>query len=139
MTGEERPIFWRKRTDDFKVLDEGGLFFHLIGRGGTHFDRTIEGFSIFSGEYEVMHPTAAWKRHGRRLGVPSASEIVRRLELKPDDNVGLIHLERPRPFLTQPTLGELDDAGVTYKRQIVGGRGLDDDEVSTILALARAS
>jgi HKD family nuclease len=131
----DTAAFWRKNVKDFRVLQPGGLFFHLVNRGRGEDERSIEGWSIYSGRYEVDSVPALLSRHGRSLGAASESEIRDRLKLAQGARIGVILLGDVTELETPITLRKLRIHGVRFDKASQPGRGLTLEEVRTILRL----
>lgn len=132
----DRALFWRRNTNNFNALARGGLFFHLVRhRSGQEDLRSVEGFSVFPGEYETGQPDDLWHRYGPLLGVERLQELYDRLDVEPGRPLGIIHLEEPTELDRPVTLEELRANGIAFARNIVSGRTLTLEEVAQILEL----
>lgn len=132
----DRALFWRRNTNDFKALANGGFFFHLVKHpSGDEELRSVAGYSTFPGMYETGRPDELWRRYGQLLGVHSSREISERLDVERGREIGVIHLEQLTELDRPVPLAELRGNGVAFARNIVSGRSLSLDEVATVLEL----
>jgi len=132
----DRALFWRRNTKGFKALARGGVFFHLVKDATVPEPlRSIRGYSIYPGEYEVGDARAMFRRFGRQLGVESIAELYDRLDLAPGATIGVIHLESLIELDRPVTLEELRANRVPFAQNIVSGRSLTLDEVATVFEL----
>jgi hypothetical protein len=132
----DRALFWRRNTNGFKALANGGFFFHLVKHpSGDEELRSVAGYSIYPGVYEVGRPEDLWRRYGQLLGVYAPGEIYERLEVTRGRAIGAIHLEQLTELDRPVPLVELRANGVSFARNIVSGRSLSLNEVAVVLDL----
>ena len=132
----DRALFWRRNTNRFRALARGGLFFHLVrSPSGAEELRAIEGMSTYPGVYETGTPLRLWRQYGSLLGVTNVSEITDRLRVPIGNEIGVIHLDNIARLDRAVTLEEARANGVGFASNIVSGKGLQLQEVATLLAL----
>ena len=131
-------LFWRRNTNAFRALARDGVFFHLVNDASVlEALRSIRGFSIYRGQYEVSDAARAFRRYGygSLLGVGSLPELYERLALDIGAPIGIIFLHDLTELERPVSLEELRANGVPFARNIVSGRGLSLGEVATMLEL----
>ncbi len=83
------------------------MFFHLVRhRSGGEDLRSIEGFSVYPGDYETGEAPELWRRYGRLLGVEQLQELYERLDVEAGRTLG-VHLEQLVELDRPVTLEEL--------------------------------
>lgn len=134
--GADRALFWRRNTNQFRALAEGGVLFHLVKDPSAPEElRAIRGFSTYPGDYEVADAHAAYGRYGDLLGVSSLSQLHDRLEVEPGAAIGIIHLEAMTEFERPVSLAELRANGVSFASNIVAGKRIDLGQVAAVFEL----
>lgn len=132
----DRALFWRRNTNDFRALANGGVFLHLVKRPGEpeHL-REVRGFSRYPGQYEVARADALWRRYGSLLGVDSLGQLCDRLSVEPERLLGVIHLEDVTELDRPVPLDQLRANGLDFARNIVSGKTLSLEQLATVLEL----
>lgn len=132
----DTALFWRRNTNRFRALADGGMFFHLVKAPGRPEDqRAVRGYSVFRGDYEVGAARILFGRYGPMLGVETLPQLHDRLKVPVGGDISVVHLTEITELPRAVTLAELRSAGVAFARNIVSGRGLALEEIATILEL----
>lgn len=132
----DTAAFGRGDTRRFRRLQTEGLFFHLVKRSKGAPTYAIEGWSVYSGRYEVGAVRSVWRRHGLSLGAATESELRKILQPNKHGEIGVIHLLHLTEFVRPISDADLRKHGVLFDRHIEGGRGLTLEEVGVILRLS---
>jgi HKD family nuclease len=132
----EGAVFMRNANSGrFRRLEAGGLFFHLVTRPGhPEHERAIEGFSEYHDGFEEMALARSWRQFGPRVGYPTLEDYYGDRGTG-TERLGLIHLEGIRQADRPVLLSALRAEGVRFDAHIQQGRGLDLDDVATVLRL----
>lgn len=134
--GADRALFWRRNTNQFRALADGGVMFHLVKdptvREGF---RAIRGYSVYRGDYEVADAADAFRRYGPMLGVHTLAQLHDRLSIRPGSQIGIIHLEDLSELERPVPLVELRANGIEFAPNIVSGRSIDLTELATLFDL----
>jgi hypothetical protein len=129
-------LFWRRNTNAFRALARDGVFFHLVKDASVpEALRSIRGFSIYRGQYEVSDAARAFRRYGSLLGVGSLPELYERLALDVGAPIGVIFLHDLTELERPVSLEGLRANGVPFARNIVSGRALSLTELATMFEL----
>lgn len=136
----DRALFWRKRIARFQAVAAGGMFLHLVkDDGAPEESRAIQGFSTYSGEYEVGDPADLFRRYGQLLGVQDLRELYSRLNVESGRTIGVIHLDQITELEQAVTLSTLRAHDVAFARNIVSGKRLTLEELALVLDLGGLS
>ncbi|MBY5162084.1 phospholipase D family protein [Salsipaludibacter albus] len=134
--GADRALFWRRNTNQFRALAEGGVLFHLVKDATVPEEqRAIRGYSTYPGDYEVADAREAYRRYGHLLGVSTLPQLHDRLNIEPGAAIGIIHLEAMTELERPVTLAELRANGVSFAPNIVAGKTIDLGGVATVFEL----
>ena len=132
----DTAAFGRGDTRRFRKLQDEGLFFHFVKRGKGVPTYAIEGWSVYSGHYEVGAVDSLWRQHGPTLGATTKSGLLKILKPNKNGQIGVIHLLHLTEFVRPISDADLRTHGVLFDRHIEGGRGLTLEEVGVILRLS---
>lgn len=123
--------FWRKNTNQFKVLQQGEPFFFLVkNEKGVKTEREVLGMAIFE-RFEVNSVTQAWAKYGHCNGDVSMDNFISRMEemFKTDLNqneIGCIILSNFKNFSQPIRLSEID---IDFQNSVVSGKSISEVEV----------
>ena len=135
----DTAAFWRRDTRRFQRLRMGGLFFHLVKRELDDPGYAVEGWSVYSGQYEVGTIREQFRRYGRSLGASSEPAMRERIGLTASDRIGVIQLWGLTALEQPVSIADLRQNGVPFDRHIESGRGLQLEEIAVILRLGGLS
>lgn len=134
--GADRALFWRRNTNQFHALADGGVMFHLVKDATVPEElRAIRGYSVYRGDYEVADAADAFRRYGPMLGVHSLAQLHARLAIEPGAPIGIIHLEDMTELERPIPLVELRVNGVEFASNIVSGKSIDLTQLATVFDL----
>jgi HKD family nuclease len=134
--GADRALFWRRNTNRFRALADGGVMFHLVKDPTVPEElRAIRGYSVFRGDYEVADAADAFRRYGPMLGVHTLAQLHARLAIPPGSEIGIIHLEALSELERPVPLIELRANGVAFAPNIVSGKTIDLTQLSVVFEL----
>jgi HNH endonuclease len=126
--------FWRKNTNNFRVLTKGEPFFFLVkNEQSNKGERAVLGKAIYE-RFEVLSVGEAWSTYGVGNGDESKDSFIARMNemFEADTNngkIGCIILSDFQPFDTPVYLSEV---GIEFKNSVVSGKGITATEVNTI-------
>jgi hypothetical protein len=122
-----------ERADSFAVAVAYGLISNVEQYEEL---RSVMGYSVYPGTYEVGAPPDRWRRYSQLLGVHAPGEIYERLEVRSGRLIGVIHLEQLTELDRPVPLAELRANGVAFAPNIVSGRAaLTLEEVAIVVEL----
>lgn len=134
--GADRALFWRRNTNQFRALADGGVMFHLVkDRSVPEEFRAVRGYSVYRGDYEVADAADAFRRYGPMLGVHTLAQLHHRLSITPGSAIGIIHLEGLSELERPVPLVELRANGVEFAANIVSGRTIDLTQLAVLFDL----
>lgn len=134
--GADRALFWRRNTNQFRALADGGVLFHLVKDPTVREElRAIRGYSVYRGDYEVADARDAFRRYGPMLGVHELAQLYTRLSIAPGSEIGIIHLEDLSELERPVPLVELRDNGVNFTANTVSGKTIDLTELAVVFEL----
>lgn len=126
--------FWRKNTNQFKVLEQGESFFFLVkNEKGVKTEREVLGMATYE-RFEVNSVDEAWEKYREGNGdLEKESYIVRMKAMFNADlttsNIGCIILSNFKVF-RQPV--KLSTINIDFQNSIVSGKTIASDEVEKI-------
>lgn len=127
--------FWRKNTNDFKVLNPGDPFFFIVkNEKGNKGERAVLGKGTYE-RFEVLTVNDAWNKYGNGNGDESKESFVTRMKtmFETDANngqIGCIILSDFTPFDNPVYLSEI---GIDFKNSVVSGKGITEADVNILL------
>ena len=126
--------FWRKNTNQFKVLKQGELFFFLVkNEKGIKTEREVLGVATYE-RFEVNSVDEAWGKYREGNGDLEKESYIARMEamfntdLK-TSKIGCIILSNFKVF-HQPV--KLSTINIDFQNSIVSGKTITIDEVEKI-------
>jgi len=126
--------FWRKNTNNFRVLTEGESFFFLVkNEKRNKGERVVLGKAIFE-RFEVLSVDEAWNKYGIGNGDESKDSFMRRMNemFETDTNNGQIGCIILSDFKLFDNAVYLSNVGIEFKNSVVSGKGISATEVNTI-------
>lgn len=126
--------FWRKNTNNFRVLEQGEPFFFLVkNQKGVIKERLILGMAIFK-RYEINTIDNAWNKYHRGNGDETKEKFMNRLleVIKIDgeiNQVGCIILSDFKVFNNPVALSEL---GIDFQNSVVSGKSIVEKDIRSI-------
>lgn len=136
----EEVNFWRKNTNDFKVIKKGEPFFFLVKNfADIKSERKIEGFGLYE-KYEVLTIAQAWDKYEKYNGVKDrrhfSSQMNELYDINREDEdtkIGCIILSDIKFFEKPISLSEMK---ISFANPIVSGKGITYQEAERILNAA---
>lgn len=119
--------FWRKNTNQFKVLKQGEPFFFLVKNiRGIKAERQVLGFATFK-RFEVNTVQEAWNIYKEGNGDYIFEDFIARMENMfktkfQNEEIGCIILSDFKVF-SQPVL--LSEVGINFQNSIVSGKSIE--------------
>lgn len=124
--------FWRKNTNNFRVLEFGEPFFFLVKNDkNTKSERYVLGYGVYK-RFEVLDIDKAWDKYQIGNGTSSKSEYLdrmRNLFKKNSGDIGCIILDNLK-FFDKPVI--LSKSGIMFDNSVVSGKGINNEEVNQI-------
>lgn len=127
--------FWRKNTNNFRVLEEGEPFFFLVkNEKGVRGERAVLGKATFV-RYEVLTVDGAWNKYGNGNGDENKGSFITRMNEmfetdKLSGKIGCIILTDFQVFDNPVYLSTID---IEFASSVVSGKSINEDEINTIL------
>ena len=126
--------FWRKNTNQFKVLEPGDPFFFLVkNEKGVKSEREILGMATYE-RFEVNSVDEAWEKYREGNGDFEKNSYIARMEtmfkteLK-ESKIGCIILSNFKVFHNPVRLSTLN---INFQNSIVSGKTITATEIDTI-------
>ena len=126
--------FWRKNTNNFRVLKKGEPFFFLVkNEQGEKGERAVLGSAVFE-RFEVLSVEDAWNKYGIGNGDISKKSFIARMKVmfETDTNNGQIGCIILTDFQVFDNPVYLSEVGIDFKNSVVSGKGITELEVNTI-------
>lgn len=126
--------FWRKNTNQFKVLKPGEPFFFLVkNEKGIRTERSVLGMATFE-RFEVNTVEQAWNTYSLGNGDADKSCFIRRMQemFRTDETqnlIGCIILSNFKVFDRSVLLSQLQ---IGFQNSVVSGKSITDHEVALI-------
>ncbi|MER1985732.1 MAG: HNH endonuclease [Solibacillus sp.] len=126
--------FWRKNTNQFKVLKQGEPFFFLVKNSkGIKTERQVLGCAIFE-RFETSTVQEAWDKYKDGNGDQTFEGFIARMEKMfktnlQNEEIGCIILSDFKVF-PQPVL--LSDIGIDFQNSIVSGKSIGLYEIEKL-------
>jgi len=126
--------FWRKNTNQFKVLKQGEPFFFLVKNPkGIKTERQVLGYATFE-RFETNTVQNAWDTYKEGNGDQSFEDFMARMEEMfktnlQNEEIGCIILSNFKVF-QQPVL--LSEIGIDFQNSIVSGKSIGLYEIEKI-------
>lgn len=133
--------FWRKNTNDFKVISKGDKFFFLVkNKIGNKDERKVLGYGIFR-EYVKLTIDEAWNKYGDGNGCKSKQDFINIMSTIYMENlseafIGCIILDDIIFFEHEVLLSEV---GIEFQKSIVSGKGISKKEDLNIIEKSEAN
>lgn len=128
--------FWRKNTNQFKVLKPGEPFFFLVKNSkGVKTERQVLGYATFE-RFETNTVKAAWDIYKEGNGDNQYDRFIARMEKMfnktlQNEEIGCIILSNFKVFATPVLLSEI---GIDFQNSIVSGKSIELYEVERLLS-----
>lgn len=126
--------FWRKNTNNFRILTKGEPFFFLVkNEKGNKGERAILGKAIYE-RFEVLSVDNAWNKYGIGNGDENKDSFIARMNkmFETDTNNGQIGCIILSDFQQFDNAVYLSEVGIEFKNSIVSGKGITEMEVNAI-------
>lgn len=126
--------FWRKNTNQFKVLKQGEPFFFLVKNlKGIKTERQVLGCATFE-RFETNTVQGAWDRYKEGNGDRSFGDFIARMEEMfktnlQDEEIGCIILSDFKVF---PQTVLLSEIGIDFQNSIVSGKSIGLYEIEKL-------
>lgn len=130
--------FWRKNTNNFKVLVKGEPFFFIVkNEKGVRGERAVLGKATYE-RFEVLEVEEAWNKYGVANGDKDKESFLTRMEDmfgrgENKDEIGCIILSDFQVFDNPVYLSNTD---IEFANSIVSGKGIEEIEINEILKQA---
>lgn len=127
--------FWRKNTNNFRVLTEGEPFFFLVkNERGVRGERAVLGKATYV-RYEVLTVDEAWNNYGNGNGDANKDSFITRMnEMFETDThngeIGCIILTDFQAFDNHVYLSNID---VEFANGVMSGRSINGNEINAIM------